>query len=60
MDPNIVVVCVTVVIVALLLSATVIGAAGSYERAHRPIRLANLIAEGLRGDERGDGDERDR
>lgn len=44
MDPNIVVVCVTVVIVALLLSATVIGAAGSYERAHRPISLAELIA----------------
>lgn len=60
MDPNIVVVCVTVVIVALLLSAAVVGAADSYERAHRPIRLANLIADSLHESEGGDGDERDR
>lgn len=53
MDPNLVVVCVTVVIVALLLSATVIGAAGSYERAHRPISLAELIAGAKKG---GDDD----
>lgn len=53
MDPNLVLVCVTVVIVALLLSATVIGAAGSYERAHRPISLAEPIAGAKKG---GDDD----
>lgn len=58
MDPNIVVVCVTVVIVALLLSATVIGAAGSYERAHRPLTLADFLGGHDRPKKGGDGDER--
>lgn len=43
MDPNIVVVCVTVVLVTLLLSVAVIGAAGSYERAHRPLTFADFL-----------------
>ena len=56
MDPNIVVVCVTVVIVALLLSATVIGAAGSYERAHRPLALADFLGGHDRPKKGGDDD----
>lgn len=56
MDPNIVVVCVTVVIVALLLSATVIGAAGSYERAHRSLTFADFLGGHDRPKKGGDDD----
>ncbi len=56
MDPNLVVVCVTVVIVALLLSATVIGAANSYERAHRPLTFADFLGGHDRQKKGGDDD----
>lgn len=56
MDPNLVVVCVTVVIVALLLSAAVIGAAGSYERARRPLTFADFLGGHDRPKEGGDDD----
>lgn len=56
MDPNIVVVCATVVIVALLLAVAAVGVADSYAKAHRPLTLADFVGS-TRHEERG-GDDR--